>query len=202
VDSVCVIIRDVIPDQTAQMNVIENDQVIEKLSATVSDPAFRDSILPWACRAYAHGFYSVRCQHIGDLLAKLGITIPDRVAVRTGFRKCFSQLLPVGCGPTAVEMVRYADEVGRADYSPGDFVEDVKRAHRGQHVGSRRPLARRHPGIRDWIDSIGHKRLPTAGGPTDESFTSCCTCPYHRRILRQACPHCERQIGPLDPRCR
>jgi hypothetical protein len=47
-----------------------------------------------ACRAYAHGFYAVRCQHIGDLLAKLGITIQDRVAVRTGFRKCFSQLLP------------------------------------------------------------------------------------------------------------
>ena len=43
-DSVCVIIRDVIPDQTAQMNVIEDDQVIEKLSATASDPAFRDSI--------------------------------------------------------------------------------------------------------------------------------------------------------------
>jgi len=28
------------------------------------------------------------------------------------------------------------------------------------------------------------------------------TCPYHRRILRQACPHCERQIGPLDPRAK
>ena len=27
-------------------------------------------------------------------------------------------------------------------------------------------------------------------------------CPYHRRILRQACPHCERQIGPLDPGSR
>src|SRR4030095_5801062 len=75
------------------MNVIENDQVIEKLSATVSDPAFRDSILPRACRAYAHRFYAVCSQHIGDLLAKLGITIQDRVAVRTGFRKCFSQLL-------------------------------------------------------------------------------------------------------------
>src|SRR6266508_2826781 len=23
-------------------------------------------------------------------------------------------------------------------------------------------------------------------------------CPYHRRVLRQACPHCERQIGPLE----
>lgn len=27
-------------------------------------------------------------------------------------------------------------------------------------------------------------------------------CPYHRRILRQACPHCECQIGPLDSRSR
>jgi len=27
-------------------------------------------------------------------------------------------------------------------------------------------------------------------------------CPYHRRTLRQACPHCERQIGPLDSRSR
>src|SRR4249919_1300955 len=79
VDSVYVIIRDVIPDQTAQMNVIEDDQVIEKLSATASDPAFRDSVLPRACRAYVHAFYAVRSQHIGNLLAKLGITIQDRV---------------------------------------------------------------------------------------------------------------------------
>jgi uncharacterized OB-fold protein len=27
-------------------------------------------------------------------------------------------------------------------------------------------------------------------------------CPYHRRLLRQTCPHCERQIGPLDSRSR
>ena len=38
------IIRDVFPDQTAQMNLIEDDYVIEKLSATTFDPAFRDSI--------------------------------------------------------------------------------------------------------------------------------------------------------------
>ena len=91
-DSVCVIIRDVIPDRTAQMNVTEDNQVIEKLSATASDPAFGDSILPRACRAYVHAFYAVRSQHIGDLLAKLGITIQDRVTVPTGFRKGFSQL--------------------------------------------------------------------------------------------------------------
>ena len=27
-------------------------------------------------------------------------------------------------------------------------------------------------------------------------------CPYHRRILHQGCPRCERQIGPLDSRSR
>jgi hypothetical protein len=40
-----VIIREVIPDQTAQMNVIKDDQVIAKLSATAPNPAFHDSIL-------------------------------------------------------------------------------------------------------------------------------------------------------------
>ena len=87
------IIRDVISDQTAQMNVIEDDQVIEKLSATASDPAFRDSILPRACRAYACGFHAAGCKQLGYLLAKLGIPIQDRIAVRTRFRKCFPQLL-------------------------------------------------------------------------------------------------------------
>ena len=48
-DSVCVIIRDVIQDETAQLNVIEDDQVIEKLSAAASDPAFRDSNLQGLC---------------------------------------------------------------------------------------------------------------------------------------------------------
>jgi hypothetical protein len=58
VDSVRVIIRDVILDQTAQMNVVEDNQVIEKLSATASDPAFRHSILPRACRANACGSHA------------------------------------------------------------------------------------------------------------------------------------------------
>jgi hypothetical protein len=98
------IIRDVIPDQTAQMNVIEDNQVIEKLSATASDPAFSDSILPRACRAYVHTFYAARPQHIGNLLAKLGITIQDRVAYGQDSGKaslsCCTTQGPVGCSVT------------------------------------------------------------------------------------------------------
>ena len=67
--------------------------MIEKLSATASDPASRDSILPGACRTDAHGFYAICSHHIGDLLAEFGITIQDPVAVPTRFWKCFSQLL-------------------------------------------------------------------------------------------------------------
>ena len=75
------IVSDVIPDQTAQVNVIEDDQVIEKLSTTASDPAFCDSILPRACRANACGIQTAGCQQIDYLLAKLGIPIQDRIAV-------------------------------------------------------------------------------------------------------------------------
>lgn len=67
--------------------------MIEKLSAAVSDPAFRDSKLPRACSAYAHGSHAARCRHIVRLLAKLGITIQDRIAVRTRFQICFPQSL-------------------------------------------------------------------------------------------------------------
>jgi hypothetical protein len=44
VDSVLVIIGDVVPNQTAKMNLIEDNHMVEKLSSTASNPAFRDSI--------------------------------------------------------------------------------------------------------------------------------------------------------------
>jgi hypothetical protein len=63
------------------------------LSATASDPAFGCTILPEACGANACWFHAARCQHIGHLCAEFGLTIQDLVAVWTGFRKCFPQLL-------------------------------------------------------------------------------------------------------------
>ena len=75
------------------MNIIEDDQVIEKLSTTASDPTFCDSILPRACRANTCRLHAAGCQQLGYLLAKLGITIQDRITVQTRFRKRFPQLL-------------------------------------------------------------------------------------------------------------
>ena len=88
----CLDKSDAIPDQTAQMSVIADDQVIEKLSAATSDPAFRNSILPGTCRAYASRFHAGSCQQIGHLLAKLAVTIQNHVAVGKQVRKCLPQL--------------------------------------------------------------------------------------------------------------
>ncbi len=88
-----VIIRDVVLDETAQVSLVEDEYVIQKISATAADPAFRHSILPRACWAYASGFHAAGCKQIGFLLAELAITIENRVAVRTRLRKCLPQLL-------------------------------------------------------------------------------------------------------------
>src|SRR5512132_3402043 len=75
------------------MNIIEEDEMIEKLSTTASDPAFCDYILPRDCRGSARGLDVGGCQQLGYVLAKLGITIQHRIAVRTRFRKRLPQLL-------------------------------------------------------------------------------------------------------------
>jgi hypothetical protein len=79
--------------------------VIEKLSATASDPAFGNPILPRACSACAGGFHAAGCKQLGYLPPKLAVTIKNRVAILTGFPKGLPQLLhkiqgPVGCSVT------------------------------------------------------------------------------------------------------
>ena len=78
--------------------------MIEQLSATAPDPAFRDSILPGTGRADPCGVHARGCKQLGDLLAKLAVTIKNRIAIRARFRKCLPQLLhdpePIGCSVT------------------------------------------------------------------------------------------------------
>ena len=67
--------------------------MIEELVSAAFDPSFGDSILPRTCRAYAFRLHCAGSQKIGYFLAKLAITIQNRVAVGTRFRECISQLL-------------------------------------------------------------------------------------------------------------
>jgi hypothetical protein len=45
-NSVCMVTADLIPYQAAQMRLIEDDDIVEQLSATASNPTFRDSVGP------------------------------------------------------------------------------------------------------------------------------------------------------------
>ena len=70
------------------------------------------------------------------------------------------------------------------------------------HVLPRSALLRR---CRAWCDSC-IRAWHQAGQPIYEpllwALRAVTVCPYHRRPLRQVCPHCERLIGPLDCRSR
>jgi len=70
VDSVRVIIRDVIPDQATQMTVVDNYDVIQKFFPTAFDPAFGNSVLPMTRGTYAYGLHPSGREEIGHIVAK------------------------------------------------------------------------------------------------------------------------------------
>jgi len=71
----------------------EDENVIQKISATASNPAFRDSILPWTSETDRLGFDATGYPQIRHILVELRISIQNRIAVGTGFRECLPQLL-------------------------------------------------------------------------------------------------------------
>ena len=81
-----VVIAEIVFCESKQVSLVEDENVIQKLAATVSDPTFRYSVLPWAGGGDADRFQADRHQEISDLLAELAVTIEYRVAVRAGFR--------------------------------------------------------------------------------------------------------------------
>lgn len=92
-NSVFVIIPDVITHQAPQMLLIQRDHMIEKLPTTTADPAFRRSILPGRSPTRSLWFQTRRLQK-GDYAAiEFRISVQDDVAVWARFRKSFAQLL-------------------------------------------------------------------------------------------------------------
>ena len=75
------------------MRLMEGNYVVEEFPATAFNAAFGYCILPGACRAYPFGFYPAGCKQVYCLVPEFGITIENRVAIRTRFRKSFPQLL-------------------------------------------------------------------------------------------------------------
>ena len=75
------------------MLVAQRDHVIEKLPAHGAHPPFGDSVLPRSADARSFGLKAGRLQERHDVPVELRIPVHDHVAVGTGVRKCFAQLL-------------------------------------------------------------------------------------------------------------
>jgi TniQ len=101
-----------------------------------------------------------------------------------------------GLGSPAVDFVRAMEKLtGRRDLSCLTLLA-------WRHVLRGHSLLRR---CRAWCESC-FSAWREANQPIYEpllwTLQAVTICPYHRRILCQACRHCKRQVGPLDARSR
>jgi len=93
VRAIDVVVTDIVLDETAEVSLVEDKYVIQKISATASDPTLGYSILPRACGGYAFRSDAAGGKQIGCLLTKLAVTIQNRIPVKTRFRECLPELL-------------------------------------------------------------------------------------------------------------
>jgi len=93
VRAIGVLIRDIVFDEAAQVSLVEDESMIQKVSATASNPAFGDSILPGRLETDPVGFDASGHQQIHHIHVELRLSIQNRRAVGTRFRESFAQLL-------------------------------------------------------------------------------------------------------------
>jgi len=67
--------------------------LIRHFPTTTSNPALRDSVLPWTPDACANGFNAARLQELDDITAEFGIPVQHNVPLGQGKGNAFSQLL-------------------------------------------------------------------------------------------------------------
>jgi hypothetical protein len=91
--AVFVVVGDVFTPQSAEMLIVQRDDVIEYFAANTADPALRHSVLPRAPDTGAKGFHGTRLQKLENIAAELGVTVEQDVAVGTGKRQSLAQLL-------------------------------------------------------------------------------------------------------------
>ena len=111
---VLVVVAHVIGHKPLEMRFIQNDHMVQQVSAATSHPALSDAILPWASKRGTHRLSSCfprRCYHIAG---KLQIVIEPQELGSAGVWPCFPHLLndPKGTGiPCRVEVQNLAPVV-------------------------------------------------------------------------------------------
>jgi len=91
--SVLVVITDVLIHEAFQMPFVENDHMVEQISAAVPDPTFSDTVLPWASEAGPLGLDAEALLGFDHFFIELCAVIEDQITRRRIIRECLAQLL-------------------------------------------------------------------------------------------------------------
>ena len=75
------------------MSLVQNDDMIEQVTAAVADEAFCDSVLPRAAKARSLGFDAEALDGASDIVVEIRGAIEDQVFRGRAIGKCLSQLL-------------------------------------------------------------------------------------------------------------
>ena len=93
VDSILMMVRHVVPQQSTQMFFAQCNDVVQQLTAATPDPSFCDSILPGNLHACAFRLQTCRfkeCNHFG---IELGVVIQNNVPIWLVSSKGIAKLL-------------------------------------------------------------------------------------------------------------
>src|ERR1035438_5952687 len=91
--SILVVVTNVFVHQTFQVAFIDNDHMVEQVSAGAADPTLGDTVLPWTSEAGSLGL-NVEALHCFDYFAtEVCTTIKDQVSRGRVEGKCLAQLL-------------------------------------------------------------------------------------------------------------
>jgi hypothetical protein len=76
---VIVVVTDVFVHQAFQMPLIENKHMIEQVSSTAADPAFRDTILPRASETGSFGFDAEASHGTDDIFIEIHGPVENQI---------------------------------------------------------------------------------------------------------------------------
>jgi hypothetical protein len=130
------VIAHVIPKQAQKMTLVQSHNVIQELTTATSDPTLGGSVLPGRLHARSFRCQTRRLQERRHRIVELSVLIQDHMTIRSGFRKCFAQLLD---DPVCTRVPRYVEvqDLPTVVFDYKKAVEQLERQRRnGEEVES------------------------------------------------------------------
>jgi hypothetical protein len=128
---IIVVVRDVLAEQTPQVNLVQHDHVVEQFPAATADPAFSDTVLPRASEAGSLGMDAGALHCVDHFFVELLAMIEDHVP-KTICRK--QRISAEGAFDSKQRTAAEEQDFRGADHGEGNTIKEPERT--GFSVGA------------------------------------------------------------------